>query len=125
MSRRYSANEIGLLTDCDGVDHDSDLSNTPTHDKGAYAEVLLEGRAKDDEPANIQRHSDVACPTEYRQCLFHSSSILNTKAYQRRDSAMKTPLLRRIEKFMTQSLKYRPSSSPIRTATCKTCQRVP
>ena len=33
---------MAVLTDRDGIDHDSYLGNTPAHDKGPNTEVLLE-----------------------------------------------------------------------------------
>ena len=53
------------LTDCHNVHHGCDLGYTPSHYKRPNRKVLLKCSTKDNESANVQRHSYVACPVEY------------------------------------------------------------
>lgn len=50
------------LTDSDGVDHDGDFSDTPSHDESADAQMLLERSSESNEAADVQRNGDVASP---------------------------------------------------------------
>lgn len=50
------------LTDSDGVDHDGDFSDAPSHDESADAQVFLERSSESNEAANVQRDGDVTSP---------------------------------------------------------------
>jgi hypothetical protein len=105
-----------ILTDSDSVDHCGNLCYAPAHDKRTNTEMILERSADEDETADIQWDSNITCPG---RIAIINRSILDYEfcAYHRRDSTSNTPLLRRMQNLMTQSLKYLPRSSPINTAT--------
>lgn len=109
---------FGKLTNSDRVDHDSDLSNSPAHHKCANGQVLLNSSTENNKSANIERNGNVTGPVNDGVGLFRIQRTDTTRTHQRRNSASKTPLFLRMQKFMTQSLKYRPRTSPMRTATC-------
>lgn len=58
--------KVGGLTDGSGVDHDSDLGDTPAHDQRADAEVHLERGTEDDEADDIEYGPDVTRPASQR-----------------------------------------------------------
>ena len=95
-----------MLTDGDRVHHGSHFGDTPAHDERTNTQVFFECCTEEHEAANEEQYTDVAGPV-VRGSLWsaHAQEFCFRVTHHRRDSATNTPLLRRIEKDITQSLK--------------------